>query len=683
MLQQDYLRLSLILNESNSKTVKTNILKIIKAVIYTQSNTPLTISKIAELINSMFSLEFTPGELVNALKKGNFDGVECVVCEDPVYSTYRLTPDEYKKVAQKMYTKPFDDVLEKFIQNMSSMQIPFEDVKSIIIDFLYKAFSADVSTIKSLLGRNYDKVLSNEVFGNVENDKKGIINDFLNWDNIEKNKFVYNAISCGFEYCMLGLKKDNSSLSSIFNGKSFYLDSNVIFRLMGLNRAERKNVIDAFIKKCLEAGIAIKYTNITLGEIESTIDYHVGQVRRFYGKNTPISREALQLLSGKYANLDFIDEYGNWARTQGNVVGDYDSFNRYLKKLAYKVLLPFKMEPFESYDNGSTKDKFQELFCEFEEYKKSRYKMTYEGNISVDVNNYLFIRNKNGQHLGENVLGINFFIISTDHVYIDWAKTKLANTIPIIVLPSVWYSIILKYMGRSNDDYNAFSQFLKFRINEADINADVKNGEIFGLVLNMKESSDTKEEILFDIESKLKNEYRDIESAEEIVQLSTESVIQKRIEITTEKIKKESEEKIERIEENHNIAIEKQSQQKFEFGMDEGARKTKKEIYEKIVKNSGNKVKIKLALYWVIRFLFWLMPLSVGAGITYFIFKNNSNDILKYISFSFGPILTACMNFVKGQLYLKVKDNTNKKFVLQKIVKKRCEEMGIEYYGDC
>lgn len=676
MLQENYLRLAMVLNDNNAKTVNTNIVKILKTVVFTINNTPLTINKIAEIINEMYGLEFTQGEILNALKRNKPEGIECVVCGDPVYNTYRLTPEEYKKIEDKLSIKPLDTILEQFLESDKSISLPFDEIKDLIFDFLYNAFSTDVETIKALLGKNFSDVLSNGIFDNMENEQKLIINSFLNWNNSDKNKFVYNAISCGFEYCMLGLKKDNNSFSNIFRGKVFYLDSNIVFRLMGLNKDERKNVITAFIKRCIEVGIEIKYTNVTMGEINSAIDYYVNYVQNFYGSNTTVSRQAIQQLSGKYANLDFLDEYNKWTRYPGNKIGDYASFNKYLKKLADKTLSPYKMEPYESYENHKNKIRFQELFDELVELKRSLNKTTYEGTIRVDVNNYLFIRSKNENHLGESVLGVNNYIISADHTYINWAKSKLPNTIPIIVLPSVWYSIILKYNGRADNDYRAFSQFLKLSTNDSDHIIDKKQAEILATVLELNEPSDVKEEIIFDIASKLKNEYKDIESIEEIVQLSSDSVILQKVNFATEAILNENKNIIDVLKQETDEKLKKESQNSFEIGYKEGSTKYQQSIYEKIVSTAEKEANSKCKQFWFLRILFWAIPALVGITISAIIYFN-FNGIIAYISFSFGPLFSAFMNILKGDRYKNIKNNTNKKLLTEKIIQQKCNDLGL------
>lgn len=84
-----------------------------------------------------------------------------------------------------------------------------------------------------------------------------MLNKFLNWNNKGKNKIIFFAASYAVDYCMLTVRKNYNSYNSIFQGKIFYLDANVIFRLAGINNQERKVVISSFIDKSIEQGISI------------------------------------------------------------------------------------------------------------------------------------------------------------------------------------------------------------------------------------------------------------------------------------------------------------------------------------------------------------------------------------------------------------------------------------------
>ena len=55
------------------------------------------------------------------------------------------------------------------------------------------------------------------------------------------------------------------------------------------------------------------------------------------------------------------------------------------------------------------------------------------------------------------------YLISADHKLIRWTDRNFSKENPIVVLPSVWYSMLLKLQGRAKNDIIAFSEFIKLR----------------------------------------------------------------------------------------------------------------------------------------------------------------------------------------------------------------------------
>lgn len=64
---------------------------------------------------------------------------------------------------------------------------------------------------------------------------------------------LYEIVSFAVDYCRLTVKKDKANFATFLKGKTFYLDTNIIFRMMGLNNVQRKETTLRFINKCKEA----------------------------------------------------------------------------------------------------------------------------------------------------------------------------------------------------------------------------------------------------------------------------------------------------------------------------------------------------------------------------------------------------------------------------------------------
>lgn len=63
---------------------------------------------------------------------------------------------------------------------------------------------------------------------------------------------------------------------------------------------------------------------------------------------------------------------------------------------------------------------------------------------------------------GKSIWQTNDFIVSADQLLIGWSNDAYSG-VPIVVLPSVWLSIILRFTGQTDDDYKSFCLFLTQR----------------------------------------------------------------------------------------------------------------------------------------------------------------------------------------------------------------------------
>lgn len=420
--------------------------------------------------------------------------------------TYRLTPDSYRKL-ELSCSFSINDFIKRFLniyEEYSSIEI--EKISDLINRFFYTTFNSDVNTVLQLINRENSENLridTEEIFTPSEAE---IINDFLNWDDDNKNKFVLNLISACFNYCMLTVKKDNSSYKDIFNNKSFYFDANVIFRLAGFNKLERQHSIKMFVEKCKSSCIQLKYTNVTYDEIRKTIHHYVAIMKKLFKNRSLIKPDALRMLNSKYANLDFYEQYYEWTTKPYNRPEDYESFEKDLIKKVDSCLKDFQFVSFEPYNKKRKYIEYFEEYCkDYKSYKQAQSKTAYDDSIETDINNYLFIKELNSNKQANSFLEIHNYFISADHSLTNWTKEMNIGSVPCFVLPSVWYSILLKYKGRNHNDYSAFTQFLNIRIApEEDSFTDLKS-KLLGYVMEINDTSNVKESIIYSINKDLQN----------------------------------------------------------------------------------------------------------------------------------------------------------------------------------
>jgi len=98
---------------------------------------------------------------------------------------------------------------------------------------------------------------------------------------------------------------------------------------------------------------------------------------------------------------------------------------------------------------------------------------------------------------GSSIWQTNDFIVSADQLLISWAD-KAFSGVPIVVLPSVWLSIILRFTGRTDDDYKSFCLFLTQRQHIVDRNS-IDPIQLLRNINSKTNQTEIKEQIIVEI----------------------------------------------------------------------------------------------------------------------------------------------------------------------------------------
>lgn len=679
MQSNNFFRLAMALGASQASRFQTNLFKLIKLCLKDSYPNVITASELAETIKQNFSLTFSEDEIAESIQK-NHRLVIINQKEDSLYNEYQLTLEEYQKeIAKDGCAVNIDGFISRFIEmrKKAGENLDFDETKKTIYDFLYFTFNSDAQTVLELIDKN--RVTDKTEYSLDESftpEQARTINNFLNWKNHQKNEFVLNMISSCFDYCMLTVKKDTTSFSDVFNGKQFFLDTNIIFRLAGFNKKERQRSIESFIDKCKEAKIAFCYTNHTKNELETSIDYNVDVLNRILGGKSPISLKSIKALSSRYDNLSFYEEYCEWCKAPKNRAGDYEAFKDYLKRKIRKLIYPFKPVEAENFETTESKH-FEQLTKSFHDYKQERYKNTYDGAIKVDVNNFLFLLKRNSAGNAMNFMDIKNYFISADHCLTEWAEKQRPGTVPVFVLPSVWYSILLKYQGRTNEDYDAFCQFLNIRIApERDFHFKEKE-TMLAYVIDLDEPREIREEVLYDIEKRLSSiGEKPIENPIAFAEESHQSIVSQKENEARNSERKLADEKYSKLMEDQKEGFQAQNakdkNESFKSGQLSGQ---KKQIYQQAKEYAKrNKIIVNILLVITIicllvfafmlgRYIIISSNTELSPNLTWF---NNRDVVIAIIFAVLGAIGGAASILIKVNKWLLTDENE----VYDKLIKK-------------
>lgn len=663
MNEVDILRLLLITRGGQSENFDSNLLKVISIVIYDSVESKLSLDEIRKIIIAKYELEFTNDEIKHAISKKNSGIIEAEETRqisergkrfterNKYYSLDEKTIAKYKENDEK---RKLEKIIDIFCKQNEKEYVDYNTFKDLLMRFLYNTFNTNKDTLLLFLkGENIE--VSEKNGYEYSEDDKALLNEFLNWDNKDKNEVIFLAASYCVEYCMLTVKKDFSSYRDIFRGKSFYLDSNVIFRLAGINNEERRIVTSSFIKKCIDQGITIKYSNFTYEEIKETVRKNVNAIKELTGGKRMVSVRNWQRYTSPFTNLDFVRLYDEWVKKPGTLYLDYQSFQKYVMKSIDDILRSFKKVNFISYE--TTEPDFRSYCGNLYEYKNNRKAKCNEVSVEIDVNNYLYVFKLRNKAKGGTFVDISDYLISTDGNLCEWGKKILPSSIPVAVLPSVWHSLILKFKGRTENDYKAFSLFLNLRYRVTEEEFDKRKPQILAMIQNLDEPVDLKNMMLDDIAEKLSGDYNEILDIKMIVEESKKSTIRKEAQRLYEK-------------KGENIEITAREQGKAETLM----RLAEYEVEKKIKRNKTvvNVLDILKIIVGIIFFASLLViVLDKGMGIIPQImeFQLCNYNIIDWITFG-GLILSGVIFFIVEPLKRALKRRLEPVSIKEKAYKK-------------
>lgn len=153
MNQASFLRLALVLSDGQAMTFKKNLLKLVNLVLFENYGQDLTISEIIKKISEKYSLDFADNEIKSAISSAPSGSiVEARPSTDPVYFTYSISPNEYKKLQGKIIGDALLPFIEQFLnENQSEEFLACAELEDVVCRFLYQQFNSDIQTVLALM----------------------------------------------------------------------------------------------------------------------------------------------------------------------------------------------------------------------------------------------------------------------------------------------------------------------------------------------------------------------------------------------------------------------------------------------------------------------------------------------------------------------------------------------------
>jgi hypothetical protein len=251
--QKEAFRLAAVLYAENNYLVNPATIhrKIIESVFLDNDNDSLSIHNIIDKIESNYNFVFGYEEVERLVVN---DRKECfLVTKDAKETLAKLTPSRLTLLQSKIKSNNIDYFIDEFIKGYDQI-LANVDSKSIIYKFLYDVFKNNISSFTKLTDYKIEVKGSINIDDSFNSEEKEIINSFLQWENDGKNKAIFDISSYSLEYCLItnNETKQTFQLQNLKN-KDFYLDTNVLFRAIGINGESRAMRTITFLRKFNEA----------------------------------------------------------------------------------------------------------------------------------------------------------------------------------------------------------------------------------------------------------------------------------------------------------------------------------------------------------------------------------------------------------------------------------------------
>ena len=377
-MNENMLRMALVINTSHDNFIK-NLSNILLYLLYNDgSPNQYTADELKDLVEKTIHLQFTVNEIESALKN----------CEsDRLIFKYndKYTLDELgcKKVTRNS-NNDIKRLIDKYLLVYQIEGYGHEDLFQLICNYLYNLLDSNIKDLLHLLDIEKRAMLEiqNEDSG-YTNEQRRIINDFLDWDDKEKNEILFRLIAFSVDYCRLTTKKNINSFTALLKGKKFYIDANVIYRLMGINNESRRKAMKEFVEKCRETGIELLYTNVTYKELTETFVYYVDKIKQVLQVTNASPTKIKKLYDVKDDN-GFYDIYYKWAG-ENKSYGKWNDFLYYLKGQLRDTIASFRKVTIQN-SQVFDKEKFEILVDDLECFKRNSSNSNRRIDILTDEN---------------------------------------------------------------------------------------------------------------------------------------------------------------------------------------------------------------------------------------------------------------------------------------------------------
>lgn len=448
------LRLGCLLQDRDNQDFKRVVLSLIFELIYENSNQDLLTDEIYRAIvnksNEPIEKDFFDTLIANSKS--------FVVTNTESDSLVRLSTEKFIEVENSIS----EFSIEPSIINFLSAKGYDEQLKEVIINILYQSIYENIYAFNP---SNIESLVPDIIKGNFEQKELDIFNEFLEFDDPIKNRRLYNQFVKAIEFAILtsgkGVKKFTES---IYIDKVYILDTNIIFRMLGVGGIERQETINKLIESCIKQGVKFEYTFNTYQELINTLESSINKISKAEQSRKAEIIQELVAEAPHFFNDDFIIQYSRLKNERK--INSPEQYALELKARFKKLCNDYNIDQanhsikLETYEIGLFANK---LISERKKITSYRYSLK---QARVDAFNVLYVRKRRGNN-NFNYSEVKSFYLTTDRGLNKILSDSPEVIIPATILPSQLFAIHNPLTDNSEEvDYENFFRFIKRRTSE-------------------------------------------------------------------------------------------------------------------------------------------------------------------------------------------------------------------------
>ena len=480
MTNFDLFRLNCFLNDTKANDFKRIIISLVCEYIFENKNQEVKLDDCYKHIIDFHKLEVDKDYFTSIVT--TYKSIE----KKPLQSDIliKLTSKKFAEINNELKEHSIDIYIEKFLNKNNY----YNDLKEPIKSLLYQAVFENISTFST---ENLTSLISTQLQNKFNNDEIEKFNEFLEDPNHEKNTAVYNVFLKATEFAIITSGKGVKEFSKdLFNGKRYCLDTNILFRLLGIGGIERQDTLIHLLKSCNHQGITFEYTSETHQELRKTLAGSVKYLKSAEKKYDILALGELTDSDPQLFNQDFVLHYSK-LRAKG-LVNNPDQYE--LKLLSdFRTLenqLGFGLTKGNVVIDEKEKIKLSDYL--FKSKKELPYGSRYTKKAAnIDSYNILFVRKIRDVN-NYNYIDVKSFYLTTDRTLNVVLSKRGENIIPETILPSQLFILHHPYTSNGEKvDYELFLQFVKRRTTEFHL----KGSEVLTYIDQIRKQTNSKTEL--------------------------------------------------------------------------------------------------------------------------------------------------------------------------------------------